>query len=89
VDANQVRYRSKDYARGNRLKAMTPSGEEFLRRFLLHVLPGGFVRIRHFGFLGNRTRTARLARCRVLLASLPPETPAAADRRGHHAVMRC
>jgi hypothetical protein len=79
VAAGQVRFRWKDYARGNRIKTMTLSAEEFLRRFLLHVLPAGFVRIRHFGFLANRGRTAKLARCRVLLASLPPETPAAPE----------
>ena len=72
VDEGQVRFRWKDYAHGNRLKTMTLSAEEFLRRFLLHVLPGGFVRIRHFGFLANRGRPAKLARCRVLLAVPPP-----------------
>ena len=73
VDAGQVRFRWRDYARGNRLKTMTLSAAEFLQRFLLHVLPGGFVRIRHFGFLANRGRTAKLARCRALLAAVPPE----------------
>ncbi len=53
---------------------MTLSADEFLRRFLLHVLPGGFVRIRHFGLFANRTRTAKLARCRQLLA-VPPAPP--------------
>ena len=62
-----------------RLKTMTLPAEEFRRRFLLRVLPGGFVRIRHFGFLANRGRTAKLARCRVLLAAQPPETPAAPE----------
>ena len=75
----QVRFRWKDYAHGNRLKTMTLPAEEFLRRFLLHVLPGGFVRIRHFGFLANRGRTAKLARCRVLLAAQPPVTPVAPE----------
>ncbi len=70
----QVRFCWKDYAHGNRLKTMTLPAEEFLRRFLLHVLPGGFVRIRHFGFLANRGRTTKLARCRALLA-VPPPTP--------------
>jgi len=46
--------------------------EEFLRRFFLHVLPPGFVRIRHFGFLANRQRQHRLAICRSLLNALPP-----------------
>mgnify|MGYP001610871456 FL=1 len=76
-DANHVRFRWKDYAHGNRVKTMTLPAEEFLRRFLLHVLPTGFVRIRHFGFLANRGRTAKLARCRALLAAAPP--PAAPE----------
>jgi hypothetical protein len=74
VADGQVRFRWKDYAHGNRLKTMTLAADEFLRRFLLHVLPAGFVRIRHFGFLANRGRTAKLARCRALLA-VPPPTP--------------
>ena len=68
----QVRFRWKDYAHGNHLKTMTLAADEFLRRFLLHVLPGGFVRIRHFGFLANRGRRAKLAVCRTLLAVAPP-----------------
>jgi len=75
VDAGQVRFRWKDYARGNRVRTMTLSADEFLRRFLLHVLPAGFVRIRHFGFLANRGRTAKLARCRALLAAGPLTAP--------------
>jgi len=74
LDDGQVRFRWKDYAHGNRLKTMTLPAEEFLRRFLLHVLPAGFVRIRHFGLFANRTRTAKLARCRQLLA-VPPAPP--------------
>jgi hypothetical protein len=65
VDAGQVHFRWKDYAHGNRLKTMTLPANELLRRFLLHVLPAGFVRIRHFGLLANWTRTAKLARCRA------------------------
>jgi len=75
----QVRFRWTDYAHGNRVKTMMLAAEEFLRRFLLHVLPGGFVRIRHFGFLANRGRTSKLARCRALLAAVPPEPPAPAE----------
>ena len=63
-----VRFRWKDYADGDRVKVMALDAEEFIRRFLLHVVPGGFVRIRHFGLLANRTRKANLARCRELLA---------------------
>ena len=72
-DNGQVRFRWRDYAHGNKNKIMTLSGEEFLRRFLLHTLPPGFVRIRHYGLLGNRCRHAKLARCRALLGQPPPE----------------
>jgi hypothetical protein len=58
---------------------MTLSPEEFLRRFLLHVLPAGFVRIRHFGFLANRGGRAKRARGRALLAARPPTSPAAPE----------
>ena len=69
-----MRFCWKDYAHGNRVRTMTLSPDEFLRRFLLHVLPAGLVRIRHFGFLANRGRRAKLARCRALLA-VPPAAP--------------
>jgi hypothetical protein len=58
---------------------MTLDGVEFLRRFLQHVLPSGFVRIRHFGLLANRHREEKLTRCRLLLSATPaarnPEPP--------------
>src|SRR5262249_9691101 len=63
----KVTFRWKDYAHGNKKRKMTLTAEEFLRRFLLHVLPRGFVRIRHFGFLANRQRTERIALCQQLL----------------------
>ena len=66
-----VHFRWKDYADGNRVKVMALEAAEFIRRFLLHVVPDRCVRIRHFGLLANRTRTATLARCRQLLATLP------------------
>ena len=75
----QVRFRWKDYAHGNRVKTMTLPAAEFLRRFLLHVLPGGCVRSRHFGFLANPGRTAKLLRCRALLAVPPPAGPPAPE----------
>ena len=74
-----VRFRWKDYASGNRIKTMALPAAEFLSRFLRHVLPGGFVRIRHFGLLANRGHAAKLARCRELLAAVPPEAPAAPE----------
>lgn len=63
----KVTFRWKDYRQGNKRTLMTLTAEEFIRRFLLHVLPSGFVRIRHFGFLANRHRQAKLALCRRLL----------------------
>ena len=75
VEAGQVRFRWKDSAHGDRIKTMSLPAAEFLRRFLLHVLPDGFVRIRHFGLCANRTRTAKLARCRALLGQAPPPPP--------------
>ncbi len=84
------RFRWRDSARGNRRRTMTLPAEEFLSRsldgardrFLLHVLPGGFVRIRHCGLLANRGRTAKLGRCRALLAAVPPPAPAAPEPFG-------
>ena len=64
----------KDYARGQRLREMTLSGEESLRRFLLHVLPDRFVRIRYYGLLANRHREQALALCREVLPG-PPTRP--------------
>jgi hypothetical protein len=66
---------------------MTLPAVEFLRRFLLHVLPDGFQRIRHYGFLGNRPRAAKLAHCRQLLAeasTLAPPTTKRPDYRAHY-----
>jgi putative transposase len=67
----QVGFRWKDYAHGNKRRLMTIAAEEFLRRFLLHTLPRGFVRIRFFGFLANRRRATSLASCRQLLKTDP------------------
>lgn len=61
---------------------MTLAADEFIRRFLLHTLPDGFHRIRHYGFLDNGRRLAKLTLCRQLLAtSPPPPAPPAADYR--------
>ena len=72
ADGN-VTFRWKDYAYGNKKKKMTLTACEFLRRFFLHVLPQGFVRIRHFGFLANRQRKVLLKICRQLLDTQPTE----------------
>src|SRR5438132_3210599 len=71
-DQERVTFRWKDYARGGKQGPMTLTATEFLRRFFLHVLPKGFVRIRHFGFLANRFRASRLALGRQLLACSDP-----------------
>jgi hypothetical protein len=63
----RVTFAYKDYARGERQRTMTLDAVEFLRRFLLHVLPKGFTRIRQYGLLANRIRAAKLERCRYLL----------------------
>jgi hypothetical protein len=66
-------YRVKDHAKGKtRHKTMTLGAEEFMRRFLLHVLPGGFHRIRHYGLLANGSRKASLALARELLREPAP-----------------
>jgi hypothetical protein len=75
-DGERVTFRWKDYAHGGKQRSMTLLGTEFLRRFFLHVLPKGFVRIRYFGFLANRFRAHCLPLCQRLLASdrPPPST---------------
>jgi hypothetical protein len=67
MDNGKVCFRWKDYVDDNRQKTMTLPAEEFIRRFLIHVLPSGFHRIRYYGFLGNCHRARKLQRCRELL----------------------
>jgi hypothetical protein len=69
---DQVTFRWRDRAHNNQEKLLPLSLDEFLRRFLLHVLPKGFVRIRHFGFLANRWRATLLPLCFQLLGAVPP-----------------
>jgi hypothetical protein len=82
-DESTVSFRWKDYRDDNRQKVMTLSADEFIRRFLLHVLPRGFQRIRHYGLLANPSRARNLARCRLLLggesATAPPAPVASAN----------
>jgi hypothetical protein len=86
-DGERVTFRWKDYAHGSQQKMMTLTATEFLRRFFLHVLPKGFVRIRYFGFLANRWRTGMLALARQLLGAAPV---VAAERvRQTSALWRC
>ncbi len=74
VEDDEVRVRFKDYARGNRRKVLALEAGEFIRRFLLHVLPRGFMRVRHYGLLSNRTKRLKLALARSAL-DLPPPAP--------------
>jgi hypothetical protein len=67
IEDGKVRFHWKDYRDGSKPKVMTLSAGEFIRRILTHVLPPGFQRIRYYGFLGNRYRKEKLARCRELL----------------------
>jgi Putative transposase len=86
MDHDQITFRWKDYRQHDKQKLMTLTPMEFIRRFLLHVLPSGLQRIRHFGFLGNRYRHAKLAVCRHLLAmaSSPPVPPPRLDYRDRY-----
>jgi hypothetical protein len=72
---DQVTFRWKDYSHGGRRGTMTLEAVEFVRRFLMHVLPSGFVRVRHYGLLANRHRQEKLARCRELLGMAVPPQP--------------
>ena len=91
-EGGRVSFRWKDYRAGNKSKVITLDADEFIRRFLLHVLPTGFRRIRHFGFLANACRTTKLAAIRVALeAPAPPPAVTHDDYRercatltGHH-----
>src|SRR5579859_3419454 len=89
-EGGQVTFFWRDSAHKNEQKLMTLSLDEFLRRFLLHLLPKGFVRIRHFGFLANRRRADLLPRCFAALHATPPkhesETPPATTL---HPLWRC
>jgi Putative transposase/Transposase zinc-binding domain len=76
-EGDQVTFRWRDYARGNKQRKMTLDSTEFLRRFVEHVLPRGFVRVRHFGYLANAQRAPLLALARQMLAAArhPLEPP--------------
>jgi hypothetical protein len=71
MEDGAVVFRYKDYARGRRLRTLRLEATEFIRRFLLHALPKGFVRVRRYGLLANAQREQRLARCRELLDGIP------------------
>ena len=91
---DRVAFRWRDYRHRGKTKVMTLDAHEFIRRFLLHTLPDGFHRIRHYGFLANGHRAARLELCRRLLArpqqdDLEPDAESAAVRRRLAAAHRC
>jgi hypothetical protein len=89
TNARQVTFRWRDSADGNQQKLMTLDAVEFIRRYLLHVLPPGFVKIRHCGFLANRNRREALLLCRSLLppAAAPPDS--LTDLQRHAVERRC
>jgi Putative transposase/Transposase zinc-binding domain len=84
----QVTFAYRDRRDGNRIKELTLSAHEFIRRFLWHVVPPGFCRIRHFGFLGNRVKKERLACCRALLGQASSDVPEAAATNPIHLLLR-
>ena len=71
IENGQVKFKWRDYRHNNQQKTMPLSADEFIRRFLLHVLPSGFHRIRYYGFFGNRYRKEKLEQCRQLLGMAP------------------
>jgi hypothetical protein len=75
LDNGVVRFQWRDSSHGNQIKEMELDAIEFIRRFLLHVLPCGFVKIRHFGFLSNRNRKQSLVCCRAILPPFTPPNP--------------
>jgi hypothetical protein len=75
MEGNQVTFRWRDSADNNNIKWLTLEALEFIRRFLLHVLPEQFVKIRYYGILGHRSRKTKLSRCKRLLGvSIPEES---------------
>ncbi|MGC2708511.1 MAG: IS91 family transposase [Candidatus Sulfotelmatobacter sp.] len=85
----QVTFRWRDSAHHNEQKLMTLSLDEFLRRFLLHLLPKGFVRIRHFGFLANRRRSTLLPLCFAALGTVPAPMEPETTAQESHPLWRC
>src|SRR5471030_1206547 len=83
VTDDAVAFRWKDYRHHGKSKVMTLSANEFIRRFLLHTLPDGFHRIRHYGFLANRRRAEKLALCRTLLVVADAAMPDGIDEERH------
>jgi len=94
MEEGKVTFRWRDYRRGRRPRQMALDAREFIRRFLLHTLPDGVHRIRHYGFLANGQRATHLAACRALLAAVTPEAaihvqPAASPEPVSRSCPRC
>jgi hypothetical protein len=91
LEDGNITFRWRDSAHGNKKKPMTLPVDEFLRRFLLHLLPRGFVRIRNFGFLANRRRASLLPLCRELLLASTENTAATVTRSASRSALlwRC
>ena len=83
MEDGKVTFRWKDYAHGGKKRKMTLAAEEFIRRFLLHVLPKGLVRIRHYGWMANRCRRQRSALCRELLGAESAQPTAPGSDHGY------
>jgi Putative transposase/Transposase zinc-binding domain len=79
ISEGQVRFRWKDYRQDGKPKVMTLAAGEFMRRFLLHVLPGGFHRIRHYGLFANNHRAQKIKLCRQLLGTAEPAKACRSD----------
>jgi hypothetical protein len=88
IENGKVRFRWRDSRHNNRSSTMALDGEEFIRRFLLHVLPAGFVKIRHFGLLANRNRRRALALCRVHLGSMETDLASLLNQQQRSALNR-
>jgi hypothetical protein len=84
IEDGKVQFRWRDYRQENRQKVMTLDGGEFIRRFLIHVLPDGFHRIRYYGFLSNCHRSRKLAQCRALLGMASVGPSAVEPTAGYH-----
>jgi hypothetical protein len=69
MDEHTVTFTARDRNKGSRIKIITLKGVEFIRRFLMHILPRGFVKIRHYGLLANRNKKTKLKLCRKLTSS--------------------
>ena len=74
-EKGEVTFKYRDYKDNNKMKEMTVKAEEFIRRFLMHILPPGFMKIRHYGLLGNRNKKTKLAVCKKLTNTTSPVKP--------------